>query len=58
MADRDRTVVYVDDRGRWRWRRVAPNRDVIAVSDESYASIGDAERAAEAVFGSGKEQED
>ena len=46
----DRTVVYQDAAGEWRWRRVAPNNEIIADSNESYTRKADAERAAERTF--------
>ena len=47
----DKTIVYQDKSGEWRWRRVAPNGEIIADSSEGYVSMSNAERAAERVFG-------
>lgn len=46
----DRTEVYVDTAGEWRWRRIAPNGEVIADSGEGYTREADAHRAAERAF--------
>jgi uncharacterized protein YegP (UPF0339 family) len=51
----DTTEVYQDDKGEWRWRRVAPNNEIVADSGEGYTRRADAERAAERVFGEGDE---
>lgn len=47
----DRTEVYQDKPGEWRWRRVAANNEIIATAGESYTRKHDAERAARRVFG-------
>lgn len=46
----DKTVVYLDKAGEWRWRRVAPNGEIIASSGESFTRLSDAERAASRAF--------
>jgi uncharacterized protein YegP (UPF0339 family) len=46
----DRTEVYEDAAGGWRWRRIAANNEIIADSGEAYTRKADAERAAERVF--------
>lgn len=46
----DKTIVYQDNAGEWRWRRVAPNGEIIADSGESYTRMADAERAASRAF--------
>jgi len=46
----DRTEVYQDAAGKWRWRRIAPNGEIIADSAESYSRKYDAKRAADRVF--------
>lgn len=46
----DKTVVYQDEAGEWRWKRVAPNGEIIADSGEGYTRLADAERAAARVF--------
>lgn len=46
----DVTLVYEDEAGKWRWRRVAPNGEIIADSAESYTRKFDAKRAADRVF--------
>jgi len=50
MSD-DRTEVYCDAAGEWRWRRVAPNGEIIADSGEGYTRKFDALQAADRVFG-------
>ncbi|MGH9281638.1 MAG: YegP family protein [Acidimicrobiales bacterium] len=47
----DTTEVYQDDAGGWRWRRLAPNGEIIATSGEAYTREHDAWRAAHRVFG-------
>lgn len=34
----DRMLVYRDRAGRWRWRRTAPNGEVIGASHQGYAT--------------------
>lgn len=51
--DSDRTEIYEDSAGEWRWRRVAPNGETIADSGEGYTREEDAKRAAERVFADG-----
>ena len=46
----NKTVVYQDKAGEWRWRRVAPNGEIIADSAEGYTRLSDAERAAARAF--------
>ena len=46
----DRTVVYQDKAGAWRWKRVAGNGEIIATSGEGYTRLADAERAASRAF--------
>lgn len=46
----DRTIVYQDSAGGWRWKRVAGNGEIIADSGESYTRMADAERAASRAF--------
>lgn len=45
----DKTEVYEDAAGGWRWRRLAPNGEIIAVG-ESYTRESDARRAAARAF--------
>lgn len=47
----DKTEVYKDSAGEWRWRRIAPNGEIIADSAESYTRKADCEKAATRVFG-------
>lgn len=47
----DRTEIYEDSSGEWRWRRKARNGEIIATSGEGYTRKDDAERAALRVFG-------
>jgi len=37
-SSHDRHEIYKDNRGEWRWRRVAPNNQIVAVSGEGYKS--------------------
>ncbi len=46
----DKTVVYQDKAGEWRWKRVAGNGEIIADSAEGYTRMADAERAASRAF--------
>lgn len=46
----DRTDIYQDAAGGWRWRRIAANNEIIADSSESYTRRADASRAARRVF--------
>ena len=46
----DKTVIYRDKAGEYRWRRVAPNGEIIADSGEGYTRLSDAERAASRAF--------
>ena len=46
----DKTVIFQDAAGGWRWRRVARNGEVIASSGESFTRKADAERAASRAF--------
>lgn len=46
----DRTIVYQDKAGEWRWKRVAANGEIIADSAEGYTRMADAERAAFRAF--------
>lgn len=46
----DKTVVYQDKAGAWRWKRVAGNGRIIASSGESFTRLADAERAASRAF--------
>jgi len=50
MSRDDRTEVYEDKAGGWRWRRIAPNGEIIADSGEGYTRKVDALRAADRVF--------
>lgn len=34
----DTLTVYRDRAGRWRWRRTAPNGEVVAAAHQSYAT--------------------
>jgi uncharacterized protein len=50
MSRPDKTIIYLDKAGEWRWKRVAPNGEIIADSGESYTRLSDAERAASRAF--------
>lgn len=43
----DHVELYQDDAGEWRWRRVAPNGEVVADSAEGYTRVEDARAGAE-----------
>jgi uncharacterized protein YegP (UPF0339 family) len=47
----DTTEIFEDAAGGFRWRRVAPNGEIIASSGESFTREADAVRAATRVFG-------
>jgi len=38
----DKWHFYKDDKGEWRWKRVAPNGEVVAAASEGYVDIQDA----------------
>lgn len=42
----DRIEVFRDVRGEWRWRKVARNGEIVAVSGEGYTRKWSARRAA------------
>jgi uncharacterized protein YegP (UPF0339 family) len=46
----DKTVIYQDKAGEWRWKRIAGNGEIIADSGEGYTRLSDAERAASRAF--------
>lgn len=46
----DRTEVYLDKAGEWRWRRIAGNGEIVADSGEGYSRKFDALMAAKRVF--------
>jgi uncharacterized protein YegP (UPF0339 family) len=50
MSRPDKTIVYQDKSGAWRWKRVAGNGEIIADSGEGYTRLADAERAASRAF--------
>ncbi len=39
----DRWEFYTDPKGEWRWRRVAPNGNIVGSSSESYKNRADCE---------------
>jgi len=43
----DHVELYRDDAGEWRWRRVAPNGEVVADSAEGYTRLEDCRAGAE-----------
>lgn len=47
---RDKTIIFQDKAGEWRWKRVAGNGEIIATSGEGYTRLSDAERAASRAF--------
>lgn len=46
MASKSRVEVYEDDSGSWRWRIHGNNGAVVASSNESFHTKGNAKRAA------------
>ena len=50
MSRPDKTVIFQDKAGGWRWKRVAGNGEIIATSGESFTRLSDAERAASRAF--------
>lgn len=38
MSTNDRWEFYVDSRLEWRWRRIAPNGQIVGASSEGYSS--------------------
>ena len=38
-VDNDRVIIYKDELGEWRWKRVAGNNEIIACSGEGYKSL-------------------
>jgi len=40
MAE-DRWEFYKDNRGEWRWRRIAPNGKIVGASSEGYKNKAD-----------------
>ena len=46
----DKTVIFQDKAGEWRWKRVANNGEIVASSGESFTRMADAERAASRAF--------
>jgi uncharacterized protein YegP (UPF0339 family) len=42
----DKLQVFQDEAGEWRWRKRAPNGEIIAVSGEGFVDKGGAARAA------------
>lgn len=50
MSRPDKTIIYQDKAGEWRWKRVAANGEIIADSGEGYTRLSDAERAASRAF--------
>jgi hypothetical protein len=57
MTRPDVTEVYLDKAGGWRWRRVAPNGEVIADSGEAYTREDNARAAARRTFGPDPDQD-
>lgn len=47
----DITEVYQDEAGGWRWRRIAPNGEIIADSGQAYTRQDDARASAKRTFG-------
>jgi len=49
-----RFKLYEDNLGQWRWKFVAKNGEVIAVSSESYAEKRDAKKSIQLVLDAGR----
>jgi uncharacterized protein YegP (UPF0339 family) len=45
-AVNDRVQIYEDEAGEWRWRRIAPNGEIVSESGEGYTERNDAREAA------------
>ena len=43
MADEDKWEFYEDASGDWRWRRTAPNGNIVGASTEGYRNKSDCE---------------
>ena len=43
-GENDRFEVYQDRKGEWRWRRTAPNGNVVGASSEGYKAKADCEK--------------
>jgi len=41
MSGRDKWEFYTDDKGAWRWRRIASNGRVVGASSEGYRNRAD-----------------
>jgi len=39
----DRWVFYQDAKGKWRWRRIAPNGNIVGAAAEGYVNKTDCE---------------
>jgi uncharacterized protein YegP (UPF0339 family) len=39
----DRWVFYQDAKGEWRWRRIAPNGNIVGAAAEGYVNKADCE---------------
>lgn len=49
MGDVVRVEVYQDHAGKWRWREVAANGNIVADSGQGYSTRSNAKRAAKRV---------
>lgn len=38
MGNNDRWEFYKDSAGKWRWRRIAPNGEIVGASTQGYSS--------------------
>ncbi len=38
MGENDKWEFYQDSAGEWRWRRIAPNGQIVGASSEGYSS--------------------
>ena len=43
----DEIFIFQDEAGEWRWRKIAPNGEIVATSGESYTRKDDVIQAAE-----------
>ena len=43
---RDKTTLYQDSNNKWRWRRTAPNGEIVGASTQGYANKNDCKKNA------------
>jgi hypothetical protein len=42
----DKTTLYQDSNNKWRWRRTAPNGEIVGASTQGYANKNDCKKNA------------